>query len=147
MHPARGCETAGLPSTTPAAPTPPLEQDMGLQPEKRHTKLQPGLDHRYRLPTHRIPTTRRGTQPHLATHSGYQRTNTTIEGRNTSSYLAIYSGGLRQETKPTPHLPITGTKQHRCEGPPPPQTLPLEPQHPPRTWLVPSLPQAPRPPQ
>jgi len=147
MRPVRGCETAESPSATPATPTPPLEQDTGLQPEKRHTKLQLGLDHIYRPPTHRILTTRRGTQPHPATYSGYQGTNTTIEGRNRSSYPATHTGGLRQETKPTPHLPTTGSKKHRHEEPPPPQTLSLDLQHPPRIRLVPSLPQAPRPPQ
>jgi len=143
----RGCETAGSLSATPATLTPPLEQDTGLQPEERHTKLQPGLDHRYHPHTHRIPTTRRGTQPHHATHLGHQQTNTTIEGRDTSSHPAIHTRGLRPETKPTPHLPTTGTKQHRREGPPPPQTLPLDLQYPPRTWMVPPLPEAPRPPQ
>jgi len=135
----RGSPPTGQTTNTPFTLITALKQTQGLQPESRDTQLRTTLDGK---PGACLTSPDRwNTQQYPPTHSGYNPADTTDKTSNTHVHATVHPGGFRQKTKPPTHLPTSGTKQYRREGPPPPKTLPLDIQRSPGTWLVPPIPQ------
>jgi len=135
----RGGPPAGQTTNTPCTLITALEQTQGLQPEGRNTQLCTTVDGK---PGACLTSPDQwNTQQHPPTHSGQNSADTTGKSSNTRVHPTVQPGGFRQKTKTPTHLPTSGTKQYRHEGPPPPKTLPLDIQHSLGTWLVPPIPQ------
>jgi len=133
----RSSPSTGQTTNTPLTPVAALEQTQGLQPESRNTQLRTALDDK--PGTYLASPNRLNTQQYPLTHGGHNPADMTSKTRNTHIHSTVYPRGFRQKTELTAYLPTSGTKQYRCEGPPPPKTLPVDIQHLLGTWLVPPI--------